>query len=750
MIAIISGQAAVALLLDGAETLLVRLDDDTPRPTTRREAYGLFRDATDSFAIHDADLQTASSALEAAWTTDRLLRLTLSALERRCPREDKQHLLVAAEELAASEQALATVADRLYSSPLPSTADVQSAIAVAAETDLPRLHAFLLELRDDQQAIRERRLVWDSLPPEEFDNPADKGRLCEAIIDAGLFRQFVMQRGNEALFQALAHPRFRGDPQARRVFQAWAKPFRITIADRTFSHEKEDPPPAVHLGASIRVRPHDAFVSASRQKVGIKEHLLRGNYSAALEFIDDLVREQRQNGSPEYTAKSLCDIAQFAKQLGDHELQRDLSERATHEDPSDPWSFIQLGDAFRLLGDFEHALNAFSRAGAAGDEVGAMFGRAEVLKDLGQAGEALTVYEECEALQPRSVVIRNAHASALATFGRLEEAVALYDTILSGASYDPVTLGGKAQVLREMGRSTEALRLLEETVAAFPTDPVSAQMHAEVLRDLGRFEEGLAVLNKLLARGGVVVAPLNSRAKIYKEMGSFETAIQEYLKIIASYPKDPGAFLGLADVYRKLGRLDEAIVAYRETEAKFSRVAAARTGRAAILVSKGQYSEALAILPTDLPATLGEWVAYHVRCMAYLRSGRHDRAQSMLEWGASQVPWAGQRRYFETALASLRLHRRDFASALELLRSPSPMQLQPAARVLQAHALYALGEQTAAEAMRLDLDTRAAPPVLRCGTVVRAVFARTSLTGPVVEAASLLEAECDMLLLAAA
>jgi tetratricopeptide (TPR) repeat protein len=448
---------------------------------------------------------------------------------------------------------------------------------------------------------------------------------------------------------------------------------------------------------------------------------------------------------------SLCDLAQYAKQLGDYELQRDLSVWATGEDPADPWPHAQAGDALRLLGQFEQAFDEYHRAGAAGDERVALLGRAEVLKDLGQVAEALQVYDRCAELYPTDLVCKNGKAAALATFGRLEEALESYDDILAGVALDSVTMGGRAQVLRDLGRIDEALRQVEDVSTVFQDEPVIRQMQAEMYRDLGRFEEALAILDRLIERTPIGVRPRNSRARVLRDMGRYDMAAAEFRQLIADFPKDSSAYIGLAEVLRKAGRVPEAIEAYQMAASKFARMGAVRTGLAAVLASQGEYSEAMKLLPTDLPATQSEWVAYHIRSMIYLRSKEFSTASSMLEWGVATTPWASQRRYFETALASLRIRQKRYESALDLL-GPSPSAaLHPIVEALRLHAYGEMGRREELMAAQRSPTVSASPVVVELRTELLRRFSSdpAATKGQGRGDDWVFQQECDSLLLAA-
>jgi tetratricopeptide (TPR) repeat protein len=436
------------------------------------------------------------------------------------------------------------------------------------------------------------------------------------------------------------------------------------------------------------------FQQVEKQKEGIKKHLIEGKQDLALRFTKELIVSQRRNGKPEHIAKSLCDLAQFAKGLGNQELQLEFASMAVAEAPGDAWSYAFLGDAFRSLAEFDQSLDMYHTAEVLGNVCVALCGRAEVLKDLGQIEESLQIYEQCIQEFPADLVPRNGRAAVLAYNGKLQQALDAYDEILGETTFDLVTNSGRAQVLRDMGRLDEALEEFSKLAESYPEGLILQSARAEVLRELGKIEKALEALIIMVEHFPWASAPRTAHAKILRDLGRFSEAIEEYMKTITKFPLDPQAYVGLAETYKKIGRLQEALDAYEQVMNRFPRSASARNSKASVLVAMGDYSTALKILPTNLPATQSEWVAYHIRGMAQLRSGKLETAEEIFEWGARERenPWVSQRAYFKTALASLRVQQKRYPEVFSLVQETISPSIEPIAHSLIMHASGELGD----------------------------------------------------------
>lgn len=387
--------------------------------------------------------------------------------------------------------------------------------------------------------------------------------------------------------------------------------------------------------------------------------------------------------------------------------------KAVEESPSDAWSYATLGDAYRQLGEYPKSLDAYSRSGELGDRQAALMGRAEVLKDLGQLSEALQVLEVCAQEFQGNLVARNSRAAALASFGRFDEALVAYEAILADHPYEAVTRTGRAQVLRDMGRLGEAFNELDAVAREYPQAFVSRYIRVEVLRELGRVETALEESRALIAGFPDEIGAKVALGRSLRTSGRFDEAIEVFIRATREHPFEAAGQIGLAEIYKKRGDLQNARLTYEAALREFSRVPSARTGLAAVLVASGDYESARRLLPGGLPATEGEWVAFHIRAMASLRSDDFDGAWAMLEWGLKESPWANERDYFRTALASLRVREGRHQEALQLVAGVGSVEVKVVSRVVEMHALGELGDESGIEVAYEAIPESAAPVVLR-------------------------------------
>ncbi|MFZ3138859.1 MAG: tetratricopeptide repeat protein [Thermodesulfovibrionales bacterium] len=753
MKAILSGQTAVAVCIQDDQFYSISID--SPENWSERQNWEipiLFANATDMIQLENTSRSQVLEILEVAWAQDRSLQLILILLDQKEESETRREAAECLDEFFNQAEMREYVENHLYSAPLSSDADLNGAIEICAAASLAKVMDFLDALQSDQEEISKRVGAWEALPIGLFDTSTSKQDFhCEAV-KYGAFRIFVTERHkkNLALVQLLSHPHFRGNSKARNIFQKWSAHFKEAVTNSDFeSREFNDGAFSGPDDAYIkrRVSGFDAFQQVEKQKEAIKQLLSEGTQDLALRFTEELVASQRRNSKPEHIAKSLCDLAQFAKGLGSPELQLEFALKAVKEAPDDAWSYATLGDAYRWLSEYPKSLKMYHKAGVYGNRLVALTGRAEVLKDIGQLEESLEIYEQCILEFPDEIVTQNGRAAALANYGKLEKALEAYDTILRQELLDPVTVSGRAQVLREMGRLDESLAEFSRLSETYPQDIINQNARADVLRELGRLEDAEIALSDIMQRFPLAAGAKTSHARILRDLGRFDDALDEYKECIKKFPLSPWVYIGMAETYRKIGNLAEALKAYELCITKFPRSSMSRNGKASVLVAMGDYSAALSILPKDLPASQSEWVAYHIIGMAHMRTGHLDKAEPMFEWGSTECPWVSQREYFKTALASLRIQQKRYDEVAPLVQKIIYPFIEPIAHVLIMHASGELGNTLLFEQSYGSIRDIAAPVVIELRDALAKRYKQKNTSIP--PDSWFFLRECDSLLLAA-
>ena len=629
MRALVSGQAGLAVLIEKDHVYSVHIAAPGPVPRSAADIPYLLADANDVVEISEATPQKVAVALDLSWRQDRALHLILILLDREADDDTRRVAVECLEEFACDPAVADFVCNRLYSGPLPDSADMVGALLLAESMDAKRLNKLLEDLGEFQPEIRRRREEWDALRPELFGGPQAKLEFGYIAVASGTLRRLVQsdpEQVNSVLVDALADPQFQRLMRSREVLTSWIKSVRTKRGSiRTSEKDDEDERDySRHRRATPEAekpkRSHAVFENVNKQKEAIKRAIFERRHDRVEKYVRDLIDYQLRRSEREDIARSLCDLATYAKGLGAHAVQLELATRATTILPTDGWSQAQLADAYLCVGRFDDAFAAYGAADICGEVEIARKGRAEVLKGMGRLEEALREYEATVHEFPNDVVARSGRAEVLKGMGRLEEALQEYEATVRELPHDVFARTGRAEVLKGMGRLEEALQEYDAAVRDFPENVVSRNGRAEVLKGMGRLEQ----------------------------------ALQEYEGIRAKFPSD-----------------------------NYSQV-----GMAAVLVLLGRYDEALRLVAVQTPRTLGDWIGHHIRGMVSLKKGDLVAAIQIFERGLRESPWHVTWGYFRRALAVARLWRSEFLAAVGALGD----EHAPVSEVLRGHAFGGLGQ----------------------------------------------------------
>ena len=362
-------------------------------------------------------------------------------------------------------------------------------------------------------------------------------------------------------------------------------------------------------------------INVERQQNYIIELLQTRKKHDAKLVVEELIRYQSEFGGERFIAKTLCNLAKQAKDLGMIDLQLEWARTSTEICPDDAWSLIQYADALKVNNHLKSALETYEKAFPLAKDyenrIVAQTGRAEVLKAQGRLQEALEGYDSVIREHPEDVVAKNGRAEILKSQGRLQDALDGYDFVIREHPEDVIAKNGRADVLKSMGRLQDALDGYDSVIREHPEDVVAKNGRAEVLKSQGRLQD----------------------------------ALNAYEEIIQNHPESVVAKNGLASVLLKMEKLEQAL-------------------------QQVDYLE---------PHTENEWIGFHIKCMIYLKQGNMDQAIDLLTIGKDRCPFPQSCEYFKTSLAVCELRRRNPEQAESLLITINLPILQFPKEVITLH-----------------------------------------------------------------
>jgi tetratricopeptide (TPR) repeat protein len=514
MEAVISGQAGVAfLLMAGDQFASIHVGEpDVLTPRAIGDLPFLLGDASDLQFLEGVDHAEVARRLQIDQDKADALQLSLILLDRDLSNEVRLEAVNDLEDLYGSAEVLDHVERILFAHPLPPDADLAGALSLAGISSFVHVGPLLQRLESLQGMIRQVYLAWEQVADKTFNDIEFAREFAAAAVREGVFRDLVLSLSHGrplsgARLRAMGHPQLRSQPNYRLVLSAWFDRFPKTgkaslpVLEEEVESGMSDHERKASRRAEEKRRTHyrgtdrqGILSKVESQKEAIVEMMKRRNLALARTRIDELIAFQKAYGEPIFLCKSLCDLAQKAKEIGLLGLQLELTERSIKEKPDDGWSWAQYADALLRNSRPREALEAYDQATAYAGGVVARSGRAETLRALNRLDEALAAYDEAIRDFPGDVVPRNGRAETLRTLNRLDEALAAYDETIRDFPSDVFARTGRAETLHTLNRLDEALAAYDETIRDFPENVVARNGRAWILTLLGRGDEALQIL----------------------------------------------------------------------------------------------------------------------------------------------------------------------------------------------------------------------------------------------------------------
>ena len=437
-----------------------------------------------------------------------------------------------------------------------------------------------------------------------------------------------------------------------------------------------------------------------QQIMQIERLIQQNNIQRTDSYLFDLVKFQLEHGKKEFLAMTLCNLAKTAMNLNDLATAERLITYAGLlgvEDPVIPSTQAELlrrnGFTKEALVVYEETISLFpedvvakngraevlkemnklDEALAGYNKTISLFpnnvfpknGRAEVLKEMNELDKALAAYDETISQFPEDVVAKNGRAEVLKEMNELDEALAAFDETINLFPNDVFAKNGRAGALKEMNRIDEALAAYDETINQFPNEVVPKTGRAEVLKEMNRLDEALAAFDETINRFPNNVVAKNGRAEVLKEMNNLDEALASYDETISLFPNDVFSKNGRAEVLKEMNRLDDALADYQSLVELYPNNLVTRNGFANILVLKGRFENVQSFLQIENPVSKEDWIGYHILAMSYLKAGDLGEAIKRFTFGLKNSP---NKDYFANALAIAKIKKREFTSAVEMLK----------------------------------------------------------------------------------
>lgn len=242
------------------------------------------------------------------------------------------------------------------------------------------------------------------------------------------------------------------------------------------------------------------------------------------------------------------------------EAPASLKAKAVDLAPPDAGSYLQSGATRYLAGQYEAAIQDFTRA------IDLDARNARAFNARGSAFAALERYDE--ALEDFSRAVAQGGDLAEAYFNRgvlflvhkndPEKAVNDLGRAIELAPEDFAAVLCRGVAYERLGRHAESVSDFTRAAEGAETDAAPVYNRANVYLRSGDMRRAIADYSEALRRNPRHAGALFNRAFGYARQGEFEKALRDFNQVITIGPADPKAFLYRGHVHYRLGRTRDA------------------------------------------------------------------------------------------------------------------------------------------------------------------------------------------------
>ena len=225
--ALVSGQAGVAVFLDGSQAWCVRPHSTSIEPVSQGLLPYLFEDIHAANYYADATLASARELLEQAWVEERGLHLTLISMDPDTSDSTRELAEEALEEFLEHSHVSEFIENRLYAERLPEGVAWRAELVADAPSARPRVDQMKRSVTGAQEAIGRVRAAWNTLPNDLFLEFDEQARFERVLVETGAFRLLAgasakLVRGDEQL-QLLSDVHYRTFANFRNILLEWSR-----------------------------------------------------------------------------------------------------------------------------------------------------------------------------------------------------------------------------------------------------------------------------------------------------------------------------------------------------------------------------------------------------------------------------------------------------------------------------------------------------------------------------------------------
>jgi tetratricopeptide (TPR) repeat protein len=426
--------------------------------------------------------------------------------------------------------------------PLSNPSATAQVMGIAMDKGCLATAALLSEVDQLQIPLKRLHSVWDS---SLRDNPGEIGsnfdELWQPLVEAGLVVDLLAAATRKEFESSWASTMFLSTSPSVRA--GYAKLGRALIAGLFPSgesdvrsildlrREDDEAEREIHTGPSTPVSARHALFKVGKQIRAISSAVREVRDADARKYISEMVAEQLKYGNgSDYAVKSLCNIASQCRKMFREDIEGECLKAAVKIDPLDGWAQVQYANWLKDRGQFEEALRLLRDAKSLlpDSDTVAPASIADVYAAMGDWDAALDAYTKVPGYMS-DLAVRHAMADVLRRRGDLHQAEEEYEWLLSQVLDQSMVLGSLAECAKLRGNLAKSAKLYISSLGPLrhwdETHVIGALGFASVLNRADAVDQALRVVEKVISIAPFSRQAYSLKARILSRLGRYHDAI---------------------------------------------------------------------------------------------------------------------------------------------------------------------------------------------------------------------------------
>lgn len=254
-----------------------------------------------------------------------------------------------------------------------------------------------------------------------------------------------------------------------------------------------------------------------------------------------------------------------ALQMDRKELAVERLAKAIRAAPSNPFGYINLGDALRALGIVDDAVASYRKALEVSQGLdNAHVTLGNVLAERGMHDQAIASFQRALKIHPRMAELHYNTGNSHKAVGRLDHAIASYQRateLVPGFAEAHNNLG---KALKDAGQMHAAVDCFRRALKAREAYPEAYNNLGNVLKDLGQTDEALVSYRRALEIKPDYAVAHNNLSYLLSELRQYDDAVAGFHQALELEPNLVEAHYNLGVALGGQGHLDAEVESYKK------------------------------------------------------------------------------------------------------------------------------------------------------------------------------------------